>query len=352
MRLPSENEAISKIVEALADWTCVNREDVQIIHKTVDIPADAIVHAGQYTFVVEWKSTGNPGTVAIAALQVKKWANNSRNGAIPLVAVPFMGEEGRRQCHEAGVQWMDLSGNARIIAPGLRIIIDGRENHYKKRGRISSEFSPKGSRVVRWLLINSDQFFKQVEIARNTEMDEGYTSRIVHKLEDEGYIIRDRNGAVKPKNPDLLLDAWHEKYNFFKHEVIKGHIPSKSGSELLRNISAVLSNNDVEYAATGLAASWLLNRFAGFRVTSIYLREPLDRQLLERLSFNKEERGSNIWFVLPNDTGVFQSTFEKEKIRCVHPVQIYLDLKNHPERSMEAAEKLQASHLNWGKTDE
>ncbi|MCX6924806.1 MAG: type IV toxin-antitoxin system AbiEi family antitoxin [Verrucomicrobia bacterium] len=35
----------------------------------------------------------------------------------------------------------------------------------------------------------------------------------------------------------------------------------------------------------------------------------------------------------------------REGISCVHPVQVYLDLKNHPERSTEAAQALRQNIL-------
>lgn len=34
-------------------------------------------------------------------------------------------------------------------------------------------------------------------------------------------------------------------------------------------------------------------------------------------------------------------------VPCVHPVQVYLDLKGHPERSSEAAARLRAEALPW-----
>ena len=59
-------------------------------------------------------------------------------------------------------------------------------------------------------------------------------------------------------------------------------------------------------------------------------------------------RGANVWFVVPNDEGVFQGASEQDELRCVHPVQVYLDLKNHPERAREAAEHLRTRLLDWG----
>ena len=86
--------------------------------------ADLIVKAG-LTFVVEAKWSTNAAAVAAAAKQALGHAARIRKRTVPLVAVPFMGEVGRKACEEAGVSWLDLSGNAHIIAPGIRVIVQG-----------------------------------------------------------------------------------------------------------------------------------------------------------------------------------------------------------------------------------
>jgi hypothetical protein len=53
-----------------------------------------------------------------------------------------------------------------------------------------------------------------------------------------------------------------------------------------------------------------------------------------------------VWLVVPNDEGVFDGAAEREGVRCVHPVQAYLDLKDHPERSAEAAQQLRRKLLS------
>ena len=103
----------------------------------------------------------------------------------------------------------------------------------------------------------------------------------------------------------------------------------------------------VEHAATGLAAAWALTRFAAFRTATLYLPTDPSPALLEQLGCREDPRGANLWLAVPNDTGVFQGAVEKDGIRCVHPVQVYVDLKDHPERATEAAEHLRTELLNW-----
>jgi hypothetical protein len=109
-----------------------------------------------------------------------------------------------------------------------------------------------------------------------------------------------------------------------------------------------LDTQAIGYAATGLSAAWLLTRFAGFRLVTMYVVPNGATDLLARLDIRDEERGANVWLVLPSDEGVLQGAAPREGIRCVHPVQAYLDLLSQPERAKEAADQLRKELLIWG----
>lgn len=349
MKVPPEHVAIQEVAARLAALLGVDQSEIRLEKSHGAPQRDGIIAVGPFTFVVEWKGSGLAAQVATAVEQVQRYAVDI-DGAVPVVAVPFMGEAGRERCAEADAAWLDLSGNAKIFAPGLRILVEGKPNLFKRRGRPSSAFAPKSSRVTRWLLMHPNEPLTQREIARATDTDEGYTSKIVSKLEHDGLIVKDQSGAIKARDPDLLLDAWREDYNFSKHHLVRGHVAARSGDALLRELVGSLQKASAEFAATGLAAAWLLDRFAGFRTTSLYLAKAPTPELLDSLSFREDERGANVWLVVPNDEGVFHGACEIEGIRYVHPVQVYLDLGAHPERADEAATKLRTSHLTW-KTD-
>jgi hypothetical protein len=158
-------------------------------------------------------------------------------------------------------------------------------------------------------------------------------------------VSRDRAGAVKVADFDALLDAWREVYDFSKHQVMRGHIAARSSDEILRRVSAQLKQRQVKHAATGLAGAWLYTGFAGFRLVAVYSTELPGPEARQAMGFRETESGENVWLVLPNDAGVFHGSSEREGIACAHPVQIYLDLKQHPERSAEAAEELRKKLL-------
>jgi len=334
------------VAERLAELFNIDLDKIRFHPSHDPIQADGVIEVGPFNFLVEWKGLGLAGPVATAINKARRNESNIK-WAVPLVAVPFMGDAGRKLCAEADVAWLDLSGNARIFAPGLYILVEGKPNLFKRRGRPSSAFAPKSSRIVRWLLMHPDEPLTQREMARATDTDEGYTSKIVGKLDQDGLIVKDTSGAIKPRDPDLLLDAWREVYEFSKHHIIRGHVAARSGEVLLRQLADNLKQASARHAATGLAAAWLLDRFAGFRTATFYLTEDPSSELLDFLSFREEKRGANVWLVVPNDVGVFHGATEIDGIRCVHPVQVYLDLQAHPERAEEAARKVRATHLSW-----
>jgi hypothetical protein len=346
MKAPSGKEAIRQVSEMLAEWLGVDAKDISG-REPQPQAADAVVEVDKYVFVMEIKSSGAGAAVSEAAKRVRDYAASVSKRAIPIVVVPYMGEVGRRLCEEAGVQWLDLSGNVHIIAPGVRILIEGKPNRFKPRGRPSSAFAPKASRIARWLLIHPDTFLSQRDIAVATDMDEGYTSRVVGRLKEENLVVRDDEGAIRARDPSLLLDAWREAYDFEKHRILRGHVAARSGDALLRATAESLSELNADHAASGLGAAWLMTRFAGFRLVTFYLREQPSPALLDGLSFREEERGANVWLVVPNDEGVFHGSSEREGIRCVHPVQVYLDLAAHPERASDAVNELRERYVSW-----
>ena len=89
-------------------------------------------------------------------------------------------------------------------------------------------------------LIESGAGFSQRELALATGLDERDTSRIARRLEESLLVLRDNGSRLKPEDPDHLLDAWSEVYDFRKHHITKGHIAARSGGELLHLIAEVL----------------------------------------------------------------------------------------------------------------
>ncbi len=256
-----------------------------------------------------------------------------------MVAVPFMGDTGRRLCAEAGVSWIDLSGNAWIDAPGRQIRILGNRNRFASVGRPANVFAPRSSRLVRILLMEPRRAFSQGELVSASGLDKGRVSRLVRRMEGMELLVKEGE-AYRLKDPAVALEAWREAYDFRRHHVLDGHVAVRDPVELLAKIQDAAPPEKVAWALTGLAAAWRLTHFAMYRLTSLYVGDVPSAALLDSLGFVEGSRGANLWIVVPADDAVGVGTRMIEGVPCVHPLQAYLDLKAHPERAAEAAARL------------
>ena len=351
MRVPREHIAIGQAADRLAE---IFEVPGHAVNRSLDVSGvngqnwDAVFSVGPHSFAVEWKRSGSLNQVALAIHRMSDPLDGFPDGVIPLLAVPYMGEPARERCAQAGLPWLDLSGNARIIAPGVFYQNLGHPNLFRRPGRPENAFGPKGSRIARRLLMEPGETVRQRTLASCTGLDEGHVSRIAGKLLEAGLIERGRDG-ISVADANLLLDSWREEYRFERHDVVRGHIAAGSGDGLTRSLAGTLSKMGVSYAMTALPAAWLWTRHAGFRLATVYLSEISSAALLANIGFREESRGANTWLVIPNDEGVFDGASEVEGIRCVHPVQAYLDLKDHPERAQEAAAELRSGLLLRGR---
>lgn len=303
---------------------------------------DLVGHDEQgHRWVFQVKASSQPGRVADVASRMR---DLRRDDTIPILVVPYMAPAGARAAEEAGLSWIDLSGNARIRSDDLYVRVEGRPNQFRSRGRPSSPFAPKSARVTRVLLEDPGRWWRQKELVAATGLDDGSVSRIVRRL-DEELLLERRERELRPRDPDRLLDAWAQDYRFTHHDVLTGHI-SGSGIELARDLASRLGALDVRHAFTGLPAAWAIDHFARFRLTTVYV-EGDPRNAAKRLELRQSSAGANVQLVEPDDLGVFIGEHPHDGLNCVSSTQVYLDLLHLPERAPEAAEHLRHHHLHY-----
>lgn len=303
--------------------------------------ADAAIRLGPITLVVEVKASSGVASVEQALNQLRTWVGGSDD--IPLLVVPYMTSAGRERCEEAGVSWVDLSGNAHVVARrggnAFWVHVEGIPNAYATRGRPRNAFAPKASRLARTLLSAQYAPLTQAEIADMTGLDPGHVSRLVSRLMKTDLVAKDVEGRVVVPEPALLLEAWADA-NAYRHEVVAGHLPGRSGDDRARRLGSALSDANLEHAFTGLAAAWAYTHAAGFRSAACYARELPPPGVLEAVGFRADTEAPNVRLLIPDDVGVFEGERSVNGLRCVAPAQAYVDLRHESERAEELAAEL------------
>jgi hypothetical protein len=194
------------------------------------------------------------------------------------------------------------------------------------------------------MLLDHHRWWRQVDLAEATGLDDGNVSRVVRRLFDQALLDRNQ-GKYRPRDPGLLLTAWADEYRLDRHDIVLAHA-SGPGVDVSRRLEEQLRAAGVQHAFTGLPAAWALDHFTRYRLTSVYVAgDP--RRALDELDLRRSPKGGNVQIIGPNDVGVFTGAAEQDGLTCVAPIQAYLDLRELPERADEAAEHLRARHLQW-----
>jgi hypothetical protein len=337
-----QREASRLLPSLLAELLDEERVDLQAEADSRDRGIDALVtdRKGR-RWAIEVKSSSRPGQIDRAAALLRDLEDE---GFIPILVVPYMTKAGEEAAEARRLNWVDLAGNAHIRDEGLHVWIKGQPNRRKSAGRPSSPFAPKSARVARVLLLDPARWWRQKDLVEATGLDDGNVSRIVKRLDGEALLER-RERELRPRDPDLLLDAWAQDYRFDRHQVVFGHLTG-GGIEVARELGGRLAAANVAHAFTGLPAAWAMTHFARFRLASVFV-DGDPHLIAEELEMRRGEKGANVQLLRPDDEGVFAGAEHFDDLSCVAPVQAYLDLRNLPERANEAAEHLRADRLNW-----
>ncbi|MFP3900250.1 MAG: type IV toxin-antitoxin system AbiEi family antitoxin [Acidimicrobiia bacterium] len=340
-----EREAYHRLPSLLATLLGLHVDEVEQRRSTAgDLGVDAAFEARGRIWLIEVKSSSSPGVVATAADRLHHYSEQTGIDALPLLVVPHMSRAGAETAAERALNWIDLSGNARLRNHDLYVWVEGRPNQFPRRGRPSTAFAPKSSRVSRVLLLDPWRWWRQKDLADVTRLDDGHLSRVVRRL-DEDDLLDHHDAELRPRNPDLLLDAWADAYRFDRHDLLSGHLTG-SGTELVTELHRRLADANIEYAFTGLPAAWALGQHARFRIVSVYVSgDP--RQAADSVGLRRGERGANVQLIGPDDEGVFDGSREIGGHPTVSPAQVYLDLLHLPERAKEAARQLRDDGLLW-----
>jgi len=117
MRPPKGNEA-RELTERLCDIVEFPRANYPPFAAEAGA-CDFVIGVGALRFVVVYRTSSRLGDLVTAIETLKPLLETRKRYVVPLVAVPYMSQPGRKRCRDAGVSWIDLCGNADVRCPGL-----------------------------------------------------------------------------------------------------------------------------------------------------------------------------------------------------------------------------------------
>ncbi|MBI2351008.1 MAG: hypothetical protein HYV00_05950 [Deltaproteobacteria bacterium] len=298
----------------------------------------------KFQVIGEVKSTGEPSILRRSGAWLKDLLTKTKHDYAVIIA-PFISREGAEICNELGVGFIDLSGNCLLNLEGLYIERTGYPNKFKKPREIQSLFSPKSSRVIRWLLTDPMRVWTLKGLAIETGVSIGLIHRIATALENNLFAKKELR-AFKLEDPARLLEAWREEYfrrapRWARYVIRAGPI-EESANEL--KVSANLYG--VRYALSGPSGAWFISSYLVPTVIHCYV-DVLKEEFLNELKADPVSSEGNLLIRVVEQENEFIGSRLVKGVYVVSDLQLYLDLWAMGGRGQEAAEELRKERLGF-----
>lgn len=254
-----------------------------------------------------------------------------------LLVAPYLSPATRERLREAGISYVDHTGNISIQAssPGLFIRTDGANADPAPRERpVRSLRGPKAAQLVR-ALVRHKAVPGVRQLAEMTDSNPGYVSRVLALLGREALIQRDPRGGIVSVDWPRLLRYWAQEYPFGTREHVTPCLEPRGIASLLSRLRGRTSK---DYALSG---SFVASRFAPIAPARLAMLYADSESLAEdSIGLRPAESGANVLLVHPNDRSIFAEATEQDGLRLVPLSQAVADLLGSPGRGPAEAEEL------------
>ncbi len=240
-----------------------------------------------------------------------------------LVVAPWLSARTRELLAAEGVNYLDLTGNARIRLdnPALFVQTEGAARDPSPAPRAKARVrGPKAGRLIR-TLIDVRPPYGVRELSDATGLAPGYVSRLLDALDDEALIERSRRGRVESVDIGGLLRRWAESYDVFSSNDAATFLAPRGAARTLPLLAEPPASERA--AVTGSFAAVRLAAVAAPTLLCVYC-DDVDA-LASALELIPADEGANVVLLRPFDAVVWQRTDEQEGIRYVAPSQAAID---------------------------
>ncbi len=335
----------ARLKELLPDMK-VEKVETSTTGSLCDISLKVRIGNSSKRLCCEIKSKGEP-VYLYQAIGKLNQSPEVKKGAYPVIITPFISEQGRKVCKDAGFGYIDLSGNV-FLKFGSVYIEKSSDNKssFKTKGALSANiFARKSSRILRVMLENPKNSWNFSTLSREVKVNIRRAFEVVKVLNEKGFIDKQR-GAIKLTKPGELLNYWAENYDFQRNKLNTYFSFTRTFEEFKKNLVEISKKENLQYALTLHSGASLVAPFVRFKDTDLYIQGDIGKWA-ELLNLKPVEFGGTVNLMTPYDDGVFYRKQEIEGAFVVCNTQLYLDLIKYPARGSEQAEFLRKQKMGF-----
>lgn len=213
-RLETEHDILYGAINALRTETALQLDVVEVDVRKGNRRIDAILQI--------------PGNGTQLLAEIKKWATHTNIGAVInqlqqlatpdtcLLIADYVNPNMAETLREAGIQYIDTTGNAYLNQPPVYIHIKGNKPELRvgTKTKTGKAFQPAGMKIVYAFLQDRELINAPYrEIAEQAQVALGTVGWVIRDLLEQGILVEDIKGARRQIDDyDQLLDKWVEAY--------------------------------------------------------------------------------------------------------------------------------------------
>lgn len=323
-------EAIDLLNERLPSGWAAEKTVIGSGDTAVDLLIKAPGGVGQTAFMVEARP--KVSTRDVQVLLGGPWRRWRTQMSYDLLLVAsYIGAAVRTLLKAEDVSYIDLTGNIRIKtnSPPIFVELEGaRADPAAPKSRRGLGGAKVGA-VVR-VLADVCPPYSGSEVAAAANVNEGYMSRILDTLVDEGVIERDRYGPVTAVDWPALLRRRAQVLDLFRPKGSYGYVARQGAQALLADLREVTSSwaGDANGfnpppTITGSFAASRIAPVAAPAVLVVYTMKP--RELAERLPLLPTDAGADTVLVRPDHDVAFWRSRSDGGLMWAAPSQVAID---------------------------
>ncbi|MGC5165183.1 hypothetical protein [Luteimicrobium sp. DT211] len=283
--------------------------------------------------------------VAHLAGQLRSRAAGSED--TPVVAARYMSASVREALAQAGLSYVDATGNMRITvdSPALFISDRGQERDPWRKGRPRGTLSGEPAARVARALLDYDRRWSVRELTATSGASTGAAYRVLEYMQREALVVKgDRRYRVT--DWEQLLRAWSRDASFQKTTRVTTYIEPRGLDAFLTKVA---QGSPFPVAVTGSVAATEWATYAPAKAAYVYVSSI--HEASERWGLRPNAAAPNVILLEPRTIGdvPFRNTTPAEGgYPVAAPAQVAADLLNGPGR-----EPAEGQHLiDWMRANE